>query len=134
MIDTSQVTTAGLPTLLEHLKKVFLARLEKRLEAERARTNKDAPTKMDVLDVFRRCSPLLFLEFCDEYLKTNRITETFAVDSNVGVVLSDLSRCVICPGTEVDGTMLDAGAVAITEGRAARNKEGTDNKVRVVRT
>lgn len=66
-----------------------------------------------------------FLEFAHKYLDENRTVETFPVDANCGIRLSNNKRCLIHPPTQAgDGSMQDSGSVGVTEGLTQPGQEG----------
>lgn len=66
-----------------------------------------------------------FLGFAEKYLDQHRTVETFPIDANCGIRLSNNKRCVIHPPTNAgDGSMQESGAVGVTEGKSQVGQEG----------
>ena len=81
----------GLPSLMAHLQAAF------RDEVKEVNPDLDS-----------------FLTFCEDYLNRNRPVETFPVDNNYGIRLSNGHRLVISPGVvEIKGTMQETSAIQI---------------------
>lgn len=110
--DQIKHTTGGLPTLLELLDRALTEELASRLE----RLKQEGKATLSVEQARRKVTLDMFFKFAAEYLTRNRVVEVFAVDANVGLVLSNFARCVVSPGTLVAGTMQESGAVSVTTG------------------
>ena len=66
-----------------------------------------------------------FMQFAKRYLDQHRTVETFPVDANCGIRLSNNKRCVLHPPTNAgDGSMQESGAVGVTEGKSQVGQEG----------
>jgi len=102
---------AATPDLLQHLVEKF----QESLEAA------DGCKKADAA-LIERTRP--FLDFCKTYLSDNRVVQNFPADANHGVVLSDNTRCMICPEVNMSGTMQASSAVGITTGESQVGQEG----------
>lgn len=112
---------ANLPSLLPFLTEELLANIMKRLESKRKLDNNVEPVhREEARRILNNLTIDAFVQWCTDYLSEHHIGEVFAVDSNIGLVFDNLKRCVVCPLTDVAGTTLDAGAIAVT-GR--RNKD-----------
>lgn len=120
IFDSKDVTTGGgLPSIISFLRNEVIADIRKRLEDRRKQdNNNEEVTQEEAFRVMEGLSISAFVDLCERYLAKNRIGEVFAVDSNIGLVFNNLKRCVVCPGTDVAGTTLDSGAVAVTTGRS----------------
>ena len=112
LFDPAKYTTAGQPHLMEHLWGAYRERLKALLDARRAAGQPAA----DLDAAVAKAPASHFYAFCVEYLLANRPVNTFYVDTNTGVVLSNTNRVVISPGFDLRGTMQDAAAVGVTAG------------------
>lgn len=115
--DSVRLTTGGgLPTLHEVLVAAFREQLQGRMN-ELAAAGREVATLDEVMG---RVTLRAFSAFAADYLAENRVVETFAVDANVGLLLSNQVRCVVSPGVDVTGTMQESAAVGITTGLGGR--------------
>lgn len=109
---------AGLPHLIAYLVGQFRAHVQ--------RTNQEIPKEEERIageELIERAQPLL--DFFEQFLTQNRPVEIFPIDMNYGVVLDNNDRIALCPGiTDIQGTMQDSGAVAISDGRSQPGQEG----------
>ena len=103
--------TTATPDLLQHLMEKFQEKL----------TAADGCKKADQ-QLIESIRP--FLDFCSTYLNDNRVVQNFAADANHGVVLSDNTRCMICPEVNLSGTMQDSAAIGISSGQGQPGQEG----------
>lgn len=122
--DPIRLTTGGLPTLMQVIDQALSKDIQERLERLQA-----TGQKVMTLEQARRKVTLdMFKKFAADYLAEHRVVEVFTVDANIGLVLSNHVRCVVCPGTDVAGTMQDSGAIGITAGRnQAGMPDGVDS-------
>lgn len=116
----SHTTGGGLPTLMEVVQQAFEDHLKSRLEALAAEGHKTVTFEQ----AKRKATLAMFLTFAGRYLAEHRVVETFAVDANVGLVLSNQVRCVACPGLDIAGTMQDSDAVGVTQGVSQPHLQG----------
>lgn len=122
--DPIRLTTGGLPTLVQVIEQALNKDIQERLERLKA----DGRKVITLEQARRRVTLAMFGKFAADYLAENRVVEVFAVDANVGLVLSNHVRCVVCPGTDVAGTMQESGAVGVTSGRSqAGMPDGVDS-------
>ncbi len=131
VFDSINHTTAGLPhivgLLVEAYKKDLAARLE-RLKAK-------GGAKFATLAEAYKAAPVSdFVKFADDYLRANRPVQSFAVDLNHGLMLSNHVRCVVSPGAEVRGGMQASGAVGVNRGESQPGMGGTvpANEIKVI--
>jgi hypothetical protein len=113
-------TQAGMPHLVQLLWDRYLEHLAKEIETRKEKGLGAVPLP----EAIRRAPATHFVEFAANYLKRNRVVENFFVDENHGLRLSDNTTCVVCPGTNVQGTMQDAGEVGVTRGESQPGNEG----------
>jgi len=122
--DSVREMQGGLPHLLQLLKEEYTKNVEIRMNSALA---KGVAVKFSLAEAVKRAPLWDFMEFAVDYLETNRVVETFSADSNVGIVFSDLSRCVVCPGFEVEGTMQDSESVGVTHGKGQSKLNGVSS-------
>lgn len=104
-------TQGGMPALLELLQEEYRKYMGQ-VNAKRLEQGK--PT-LDAEATLSAARP--FLKFCQKYLTENRPVQTFAIDSNYGLVLSNNLRCAVSPGVAtLKGTMQETHSVAVSVG------------------
>lgn len=113
-ISQSADPLGGSDNLIQHLWDQFvLLYLKPKIEDMEAQGK---PT-VDLETAKKKTPATVFLNWAFEYLTNNRVTESFYVEANHGVRLTNGASVVICPGGgEQRGTMQDSVAIAITEG------------------
>lgn len=120
MFDSIQHTQGGLNHLIQYLWDKYVEHLKEAVEKMQATAR-----PVVNLEMAKKKAPAThFAKWCADYLKENRVTESFFVDGNLGMRLTNSDTMVICPGIEIRGTMQDSGAVAVTEGKSQNNKNG----------
>lgn len=113
LFDNHAYTTGGgLPHLLELLHGEY----RRFLEYEIARRRQLGQQTISLEEAMTTAPFSSFYNFCVKYLTQHRPVENFFVDMNHGLKLSNNARVVVCPGTTVQGTMQDSGAVGVTQG------------------
>lgn len=123
LFDPVAHSQGGCQHLMQHLWDAYCEYLSDQLKA---RTDKGlAATTID--DAKKKSPATHFVKWAAEYLKANRVVQSFFIDENHGVQLANNTMVAICPGVEVRGTMQDSGAVQVTEGRSQRNNNGVVN-------
>lgn len=118
----------SIPDLLSHLWASYSTYLHKEIGKRRA-AGQQTFAHAQALE---KAPALAFISWAKKYLSRHRVVETFAADTNIGVRLSNMLTCLICPAVEAEarGTMQPAGAVNITHGRSGsgrRNAQPTDS-------
>jgi hypothetical protein len=101
-------TQSGLPHLLDLLRQEYRRYITDHggQEADAART-------------LRSAEP--FLAFCEEYLRENRPVQSFPIDMNYGLLLSNNVRCAVSPGVEeLKGTMQESFTVPVNQGMSSQ--------------
>lgn len=121
--DETLHTQGGHQHLMQHLWDAFLATLKEKIEARKA-AGKESVT---VAEAAKRTPATAFVQFAAEYLATNRVHETFYIDENMGLRLTNLKSVAVSPGSSVRGTMQDANEVNVTHGRSQADNEGVIN-------
>ncbi len=112
LLDRSPARQGTLSSLLDHLWGLYEAALKETYDKVAARG--DEIRSWD--QVRQAVRAPTFLRFAREYLDRNRPAETFALDRNLGVKLTDGAVVSLCPRAVVEGDMQPANAVAIGSG------------------
>ncbi len=108
----------SVPDLLTYLLAAYKAQLQRRIDE---RVVQSGPASVRTLDEALTHAPVLdFMRFALEFLAENRPAETFPVDANIEIRLSNGDLVLICPGTQLSGTMQASHSVQI----AAQGKRG----------
>lgn len=119
--DSTRYTQAGLPHLMAALHDAYRRQVQNELLKRKAAGQKVRSLE----EALQRAPYAHFLAFCERYLSVNRPVETFAVDMNVGMRLSNNQRVCVSPGhAQVQGMMQDSGAVQVTHGRSQPGLDG----------
>lgn len=113
-------TGGGITHLIQFLWDKYAEHLQKELE-ERAALGK---ITVDLPTAKKKAPATHFATWAANYLKENRVAETFFVDANLGIRLTNNITLAVCPGVEVRGTMQESHAVQITEGLSNPENEG----------
>lgn len=122
LFDSAAHTQGGLPHLMQHLWDAYCAHLSEHLEKRNAA---QPPGNQTTLATAKAKAPATdFAKWATAYLAENRVAESFFIDANHGVRLSNNAMVAICPGVEIRGTMQDAGAVEVTHGRSQPHQQG----------
>ena len=105
----------------------LLAEAYKRALADRlGRLKAKGGAKFATVEEAFKAAPVSdFLKFAEDYLRANRPVQSFAVDLNHGIMLSNNVRCVVSPGAEVRGQMQNSGAVGVNRGESQPGMGGT---------
>lgn len=118
------VVQSGMPSLIELLLQEF--------QDQCLRQNSEEPDPAKLLypqHAIQAARPLL--NFFEAYLNLYRPVQTFPVDFNYGLVLSNNMRCTVSPSieTEAPGSMQASGAIQVTTGKSNPGQNGviTDN-------
>ncbi len=120
LFDEISHTQGGMNHLMQYLWDAYVRHLETELEA-RVAADKPAAT----LQQAKKNAPAShFAKWAADHLRENRVVENFFIDANHGVRLSNNACLAICPGTVIQGTMQDSGAVSVTQGRSQRDMDG----------
>lgn len=124
MFDSAAHTQGGLPHIMQYLWDAYCLHLKEELE------KRQAAGKMTVdLPTAKQKAPATdFARWATEHLAENRVAESFFIDANHGIRLSNNSMVAICPGVEIRGTMQDSNAIQVTEGRSQPHQEGVTTK------
>lgn len=120
LFDEVMHTQGGLPHLVQHLWDAYTEHLKERLEEKKKR----GEAVVTLVQAKLKAPAADFAQFCAAYLMEHRPVENFFIDSNNGVRLSNNAMVAISPGTVIQGTMQDSGAVSVTEGRGQKGNEG----------
>lgn len=108
MFDAKSHTQGNMPHLLQYLWDNYLAYL--------AKTNGDKKideTKIKAID---------FMMWAITQLQTTRAIESFFIDGNVGIKLTNNTTLAISPGVDIRGSMQESGYVPVTD-----NDDDTDH-------
>lgn len=132
LFDATAHTQGGLPHLIQFLWDEYAKHLD-RLLKERAEAGKPA---VDLHTAKTKAPATNFAKWASDYLKDNRIVESFFIDGNLGIRLTNMKMVAVCPGLEeIRGTMQDANAIGITHGRSQADNSGvvdeTDRSFRI---
>jgi hypothetical protein len=121
LFDATAHTQGGLPHLVQFLWDEYAKHLD-RLLTER----KEAGKPVTDLQTAKTKAPAVhFAKWASDYLKENRIVESFFIDGNLGIRLTNMKMVAVCPGLdEIRGTMQDSHAVGITHGRSQADNNG----------
>ena len=121
-------TQGGMQHLIQHLWDEYLVSLESAIEER-----KKAGRAMVTIEKAKKLAPAAdFIVFASKYLAEHRPVETFYVDANMGIRLSNQTCVALSPGADIRGTMQDANAIGVTEGRSQANLNGViadENKI-----
>ena len=120
LFDEISHTQGGMAHLMQHLWDAYVGFLRERLE-ERKKAGK---ATVSLEEAKKKAPAIHFAKWASDYLKENRVVENFFIDENHGVRLANNTCVAICPGTTIQGTMQDSGAVQVTEGRSQRDMNG----------
>lgn len=120
LFEDTKHTQGGVQHLAQFLWDEFTAYLHR--ESKR-RKKKKLPT-IDVEAALRKMPATAFLSWVAKYLKKHRVGQSFVVDENMGVQLTNLKTFVISPGVPIRGTMQDSGAIGVTHGRSQPGNDG----------
>lgn len=121
LFDATAHTQGGLPHLIQFLWDEYAKHLD-RLLKERAGAGKPA---VDLQTAKTKAPAVNFAKWASDYLKENRIVESFFIDGNLGVRLTNMKTVAVCPGLEeIRGTMQESNAIGITHGRSQPDNNG----------
>jgi hypothetical protein len=127
-LDSAFQTSGGtIPHLLDLLWAEYRRYLEELVENRR----QAGKPVVAVEDLMLRSTARQLHDFATRYLAENRVVESFPLDANQGVRLSNGVILSVCPPTDLAGTMEPLhgkGTAAITEGASQRGLEGITNK------
>lgn len=114
-----------MPNVLPHLLEHLWAAYTQYVTAEHTKlVEAGKPRRGDLEHYLAKAPAQHFYAWAAEYLRTHRVSQSFAVDANLGLMLSNGSRVTVCPHIDVAGTMQDAGAVDITRGQGQPELHG----------
>lgn len=120
LFDSAQHTQGGNPHILQYLFQEFAKHVAAQIE-ERKKNKK--PT-VELSAAMAKMPMTRFLTWAKQHLTEVRPVNTFFLDENIGVRLSNNRNIAISPGIEIRGTMQNAGAVAVTRGASQEGNEG----------
>jgi hypothetical protein len=103
----------GPPHLLQYLWDRYTAHIGAALERRR----KEGKPAAVLAFALRDAPATHFIKWAGDYLAENRAAETFFLDANLGLRLTNNDLVAVSPGVDVRGSMQDAGAVHVTTGR-----------------
>lgn len=108
------------PHMIQFLWQEYLKELEAGIE----KRQQAGQLVLTLAEAARKAPATAFCAFCARYLQEHRVVENFFVDMNHGVRLSNNKSFVVCPSTDIQGTMQseDRG-VNITQGRSQAGNE-----------
>ncbi len=123
LFDSTLHTQGGLNHLMQHLWDAYCLHLQEEIG------KRNAEGKLTVtLDHAKRKAPATdFAKWASDYLKEMRVTESFFIDGNLGVRLTNNVCVAVCPGVEIRGTMQDSHAIPVMEGRSQPGNNGVVN-------
>ncbi len=114
----------GVPDLFSLLESEYKRWLDLKIRERRA---SGKPT-LSLEEALKKAPHSSFVNFCKEYLAQNRPVQQFPADANLGFMLSNNLRAVLCPhsGGHVGygGGMQGAGDVQITRGESQPGMHG----------
>jgi len=120
LFDSVAHSQGGQPHLLQFLWDEYW----KYLQAELDKRTRQGVAVFTLDEAKRKAPAVGFLKWATAYLAENRAAESFFLDANLGVRLTNNVAVAICPGVELRGTMQDANAVQVTEGRSQPHQDG----------
>lgn len=120
LFDDTKHTQGGVQHIMQFLWDEFTAYL--RREAKKRKKAKLPSINVD--EALRKMPATAFLTWAAKYLKKHRVGQSFVVDENMGVQLTNLKQFVISPGVPIRGTMQDSGAIGVTHGRSQPGNNG----------
>lgn len=120
LFDDIQHTQGGLTHLMQYLWDAYCSYLQEEIDK---RKEEHKPV-VSLQEAKKKAPASHFANWCTEYLKENRPVENFFIDGNVGVRLTNNMCIAISPGTHIQGTMQESGAVPVTEGKSQRDMNG----------
>jgi hypothetical protein len=106
-----------IPDLLHLLWSAYVDELRRKIDERRARGRQSKSLQEALQDAPAHH----FVAFCEGYLSRHRPVQQFPADGNLGFLLSNNVRALLCPaqqgaGAGPGGQMQDAGAVGVTSG------------------
>lgn len=129
LFDDVMHTQGGMPHLMQFLWDEYVNHLKAQIESRKA--NKQPTVEID--EAIKRAPASAFAKWAADYLRENRMMQHFFVDENHGILLSNNRSVVLSPGIDIRGTMQDAGAVGVTQGRSNPGNNGvtSDTTLRI---
>lgn len=126
-IPPLQYDLASLPAVVQSEMPSLVQLLVQEFQAQCLRQNSEVSDPAQLRDpqiAIQAAKPLL--DFFDSYLDLYRPVQTFPVDFNYGLVLSNNLRCTVSPSveTEAPGSMQDSGAIHVTMGKSNPGQNG----------
>ena len=126
----------GIPCLMTLLWEAYARHIKLKLDARRAK----GLSANTVENALAQAPATHFLEFCEAYLNKHRPVQQFPGDANLGFMLSNNVRALLCPPVPggfagAGGQMQDGGAVQVTHGQSQPGMEGIiqdDGGIRVI--
>jgi hypothetical protein len=120
--------TGAIPSLMDLLWMAYGRHLKLKLDERRASGQK----AVSLEEALRRAPASHFFDFCCDYLSRHRPVQQFPSDANMGFMLSNNRRALLCPPVEggysgAGGQMQDAQAVGVTQGRSQPGMGGVFN-------
>lgn len=114
MFDSNTHTQGGLPHLIQFLWDAYCQYLDDEI---RSRIDRRIST-VNLATAKAKAPATDFARFASDYLATNRVVDSFFIDENFGLRLTNNQTVAFSPGVEIRGTMQDSGAVQVTEGKS----------------
>jgi len=112
LFNSQAYTQAGVPHLMQYLWDKYCEHLQeeinRRIESRRA--------TVDLATAKSRAPATNFATWASNYLENNRVVDSFFIDENLGIRLTNGVRLAVCPGIEVRGTMQPVTEIRVTEG------------------
>lgn len=124
LFDSLAHTQGNMPHLMQFLWDNYVRDLAERIE-KRREAGQEA---VGVEEASRRATARDFVRFCADYLAEHRCVQTFIIDANVGLVLSNHASVALSPGVQIRGTMQDSRAVPVTRGESQPGLGGVEGK------
>lgn len=125
MFDTTRHTQGGHVHLIQHLWDQYCLYLGEQIKEreEKKLSTVDLPTAK------KKATATHFAKWAADFLKANRPVESFFVEENCGLRLTNNVLVAIAPGMDEDirGTMQSSGAIQVTEGRSQTGNNGVTN-------
>ncbi len=122
MFDTTRHTQGGHVHLIQHLWDQYCLYLQEKID-ERI---EGRISTVNLATAKEKATATHFAKWASNFLKENRPVESFFVEENCGIRLTNNVLVAIAPGmdTDIRGTMQAADAIQVTEGRSQRGNNG----------
>lgn len=129
LYDLEPLAAAGhIPNLFDMLWTAYTRHLKLKLDERRASGHK----VVSLEDALKNAPASHFLQFCTNYLTEHRPVQQFPADANLGFMLSNNVRALLCPAVSYGyagqgGQMQDSHDVGVTRGHSQPGLNGVVN-------